>query len=469
MNKKEKITVVFLRKDLRIQDNELFFYAEKTKNKILTIFCFQKKIGEMSKLWLKKNILELKKNLFYSLKIFDKDILKILNMIKEKFEIEFIFFQSLYQIEEIKEEEEIKSFCKNFSIKVYSIKNYLLLKDINIKNSKNDIYKVFTAFYNSYKEELFLPKKIFIFNLTKERFVFETFEDELKEDFFEIKNDENKILENWKIGEEGGKKFLEDLNEEKIKYYKEKRDFFNENFLSRLSIYIHFGHVSINQILDKINYIENKNDFIRQLIWRDFSYYTMYHFDDIEKKCIDFSFEKFPYEKNEIFFEKWKNGETGIPMIDSCMKELSDTGYMHNRGRMLVASFLIKNLNIDWRKGQDFFYEKLFDADLANNSFGWQWVAGCGRDASPYFRIFNPYLQMKKFDPNCLYIKKYLKELNNFSVKFLQNLENLKEEEKKYLKNIDQKYLYPIVNIRESSKKALARYKIFKNSKINIF
>ena len=155
--------------------------------------------------------------------------------------------------------------------------------------------------------------------------------------------------------------------------------------------------------------------------WREFSYYLLYHFPDLPKKNFQSKFDIFPWKKNKELLKLWQKGQTGYPIVDAGMRELWQTGYMHNRLRMVVGSFLVKNLLIDWREGEKWFWDCLVDADLASNSASWQWVAGSGADAAPYFRIFNPITQGLKFDPEGHYTKKYVPELSNMPSKYLFN------------------------------------------------
>ena len=222
--------------------------------------------------------------------------------------------------------------------------------------------------------------------------------------------------------------------------YKEKRDFPSEDITSKLSPYIHFGEISIHTIYTSCHTLLKNTEhpetiasittFMKQIAWREFSYYLIYHEPSTIKENYNKNFDNFLWENNEQFLEIWKNGETGFDLVDAGMKELITTGFMHNRVRMITASFLTKNLLIDWRIGASWFMENLLDADIANNTMGWQWIAGSGIDSAPYFRIFNPELQEEKFDPLHHYIKKW----------------NPKPQKNK------------MISLQESRKKALAIY-----------
>ena len=201
---------------------------------------------------------------------------------------------------------------------------------------------------------------------------------------------------------------------------------------------------------------ENINTFKSELGWREFSYYLLFHFPKITKENLQVKFDNFEWEFNKIYFKRWTEGQTGYPIVDAGMRELWETGYMHNRVRMIVGSFLVKNLLIHWKKGERWFWDCLFDADVASNSASWQWVAGTGADAAPYFRIFNPVTQGQKFDPDGEYTKKYVPELTKLPLKYLFNPWDCPENISKEIEfEIGKNYPNPIVNLKESREKAL--------------
>jgi deoxyribodipyrimidine photo-lyase len=196
--------------------------------------------------------------------------------------------------------------------------------------------------------------------------------------------------------------------------YKEQRDFPGIHGTSRLGVHLRFGTVSIRKLANKAKQLNET--FLNELIWRDFYHAILWHFPQVgEGRSFKPEYDFIQWRDNENEFDKWCRGETGYPIVDAGMRELNATGYMHNRVRMIVASFLTKHLLIDWRWGEAYFAKKLLDFDLAANNGGWQWAAGSGCDAAPYFRIFNPYLQTKKFDPELKYIRKWVPELEEFN------------------------------------------------------
>ena len=221
----------------------------------------------------------------------------------------------------------------------------------------------------------------------------------------------------WAPGEAAGLNRIDAL-EAALRGYNEHRDRPDIDATSRLSPYLHFGEVSIRQVWLAARQLElqlrseaGSSAFLRQLYWREFSTYLLYHFPALPEKPLRAEFESFPWAANEAQLIAWQRGLTGYPIVDAGMRQLAQTGWMHNRVRMIAASFLVKDLLIPWQTGAAWFFDKLVDADLANNSASWQWVAGCGSDAAPYFRVFNPILQGTKFDPHGKYVCRWLPDL----------------------------------------------------------
>jgi len=230
-------------------------------------------------------------------------------------------------------------------------------------------------------------------------------------------------LGGWQPGEDGARAALSLFLTQNIGGYAERRNLPAEPATSRLSPHLRWGEISPARIVSETQNADIAADdgdrFLAELGWREFSYQLLYHNPALRETCLQEKFEAFPWRNDPHELEAWKRGETGYPIVDAGMRELRRTGYMHNRVRMIAASFLIKHLLVDWREGEKWFWECLVDADPANNSASWQWVAGCGADAAPYFRIFNPILQGPKFDADGVYTKTYVPELNALSGKTL--------------------------------------------------
>jgi deoxyribodipyrimidine photo-lyase len=277
-----------------------------------------------------------------------------------------------------------------------------------------------------------------------------------------------KIIDQWPIGEQGAQKKLQTFLRKGLENYQDGRDYPSLSSTSKLSPYLHFGEISPNQAWHAVrSHGENENveHFCRELGWREFSYHLLYHNKDLPKKNLQKKFNFFPWRFDENDLNKWQKGKTGIPIVDAGMRELWQTGYMHNRVRMIVGSFLVKNLRIHWHYGERWFWDCLVDADLANNSASWQWIAGCGADPVPYFRIFNPVTQGKKFDPKGLYTRQYVPELKKITNEYLFNPW---EAPHNILKSagvdLGSNYPNPIVDLKKSRKDALTAFQSLKET-----
>jgi deoxyribodipyrimidine photo-lyase len=234
----------------------------------------------------------------------------------------------------------------------------------------------------------------------------------------------------WQPGEDGAWNALENFRDNSLPDYPVDRDIPGSPGTSRLSPHLHFGEISPVQIWQTLSEwaattassgaITATESYLREIAWREFNYHLLYHFPSSPLEPMDKRFDKLPWKKKYTHdLEKWQRGQTGIPLVDAGMRELWATGYMHNRVRMIVASFLVKNLQIHWLEGARWFWDTLVDADLANNTMGWQWTAGCGTDAAPYYRIFNPVLQGTRFDKKGTYVRRWIPELERLDNRYL--------------------------------------------------
>jgi deoxyribodipyrimidine photo-lyase len=270
----------------------------------------------------------------------------------------------------------------------------------------------------------------------------------------------------WSPGESGAHAALETFLEHRIDDYPEARDRPDIDGVSRLSPHLHLGEISPHQVrratLDREPppKSESQEKFLTELGWREFSAHLLTHLPDLPERNVQKKFDRFPWQHDEALCDAWRDAQTGYPIVDAGLRELRQTGFMHNRVRMIVGSFLTKNLLQDWRVGERWFWENLVDADLANNSASWQWIAGCGADAAPYFRIFNPVMQGAKFDPNGDYVRRFVPELANMPNKYVhQPWEAPSEVLADANVQLGENYPSPIVDRAESREKALAAYK----------
>ena len=429
---KKGTAIHWFRQDLRLSDNPALDSAAQYET-LIPIYILDEvnsgefKMGAASKWWLHQSLTKLNESLDGKLLVYQGNPHEILNKLIEEQEVSYVTWNRCYEPWRIDRDKEIK---RNFEDKNVAVESYsasLLWEPWTISKDDGTPYRVFTPFYKKgclNSEEPRLPSgKVDLSNLYSEDLSSGSITDlNLLPTIKWYKSFE----EEWNPGEIGAEQNLNSFLDSGLLNYKEGRNFPSQEFVSRLSPHLHFGEISPNEVWyraktkEGISGIEKSlAHFHSELGWREFSYYLLYHFPDLPNKNFQEKFDIFPWQENEEFLALWQKGNTGYPIVDAGMRELWQTGYMHNRLRMIVGSFLVKNLLIDWRFGERWFWDCLVDADLASNSASWQWVAGSGADAAPYFRIFNPITQGLKFDPEGEYTKKYVPELRDLPNKYL--------------------------------------------------
>ncbi len=469
--------IYWFRRDLRLSDNTTLINAINSGRPIICLYIHDEnlgqpwKIGSASKWWLNHSLQVLSQSLK---KIGSKLILRrgstveILHDIIHETNAASLYFSRLYEPENIDIENSI-NLAFGHEIEIKRFRGYLLFEPETIRTGKNEPYKVFTPFYKtcmreiSITEPLASPKKILAY---KKRIR----TDQLKDWKLCPKDPDWAVGFNdyWIPGEEGAHKNIEDFIQHSASKYQILRNRPDITGTSRLSPHLHFGEVSPRQIWTAISH--SKKDtlnggecYLREIIWREFSYHLLFHWPSFPDKPFRNEFTNFPWQKNKKSFIAWQKGVTGYPIVDAGMRELWATGWMHNRVRMIAASFLIKDLLIPWQQGEAWFWDTLVDANLASNSASWQWVAGCGADAAPYFRIFNPTLQGEKFDPRGDYVRLWVPELKHLPAKFIHSPWLAPKEVLHDSKiNLGDNYPNPIVDHKFARDRALLAYKKIK-------
>ncbi|MEY8714314.1 deoxyribodipyrimidine photo-lyase [Francisella philomiragia] len=463
----KKIAIHWFRQDLRLADNPALHQASQA-DETITMFILDEnqKIGGASKLWLHHSLNSLNKSLDNKLHFFSGNPLEIIKKLVKENNITDFYWNRCYDKYSIDRDTQIKQFLQEQNINVSSFNGSLLIEPWQCKKGDDTHYKVYTPFYKElikirkYHPNIAQPSFNNLVKLDSSNCI-----DLLK--LLEPKHSWQDIIKQWQVGEKSASKILEDFLADKVKTYKTARDFMSTDSTSKLSPYLHFGEISPNQIFNAVQSLDyignNEEHFIKELVWRDFSYYQIYYYPELHNKNINQKFDSFEWNNDPILLKKWQTGHTGIPIVDAGMRELWQTGYMHNRVRMIVASFLIKNCLIHWKYGEKWFFDTLFDADFASNNANWQWVAGCGLDAAPYFRIFNPVLQAEKFEAY-EYIRKHVPEL-----KLLPNKLLAKPWEASELVlqeagvKLGDNYPKPVVDLKKSRDKALELHKKLNN------
>lgn len=462
MEKNINPIIVLFRQDLRLKDHPALTYACKTGQPIIPLYILDDgtpgkwKMGGASRWWLHHSLLSLSHRFQErgsQLFLYRGDTVEILSDLIQKHQAAAIFWNRCYEPYSLQLEQKLK----NLLPASQSFNGSLLFEPWEILNKQHQPFKVFTPFWTQCREV-------------------ESIDDPLPEpDRINTKSIESDLLDswnllpkhpdwseglrkNWDVGEKAAHAALEHFINQSLQTYDHDRDIPALDSTSSLSPHLHFGEISPRQVFHRAKNIPKSDKFLSQLGWREFSYYQLYHFPQLSEQPWRPEFSRFPWEENPIFLQRWQKGETGYPIVDAGMRQLWKTGWMHNRVRMICASFLVKDLFLPWQEGAEWFWDTLVDADLANNSASWQWVAGCGFDAAPFFRIFNPTLQGEKFDPDGLYIKRWIPELAKVPISFIH-------EPWKAGADLKLGYPNPIVDHNQSRKRALEAFKKIKNSR----
>jgi deoxyribodipyrimidine photo-lyase len=463
--------IVWFRQDLRLADNPALDAAASAGVPILPLYVLDDdnagefEMGAASRWWLHQSLGALDASLDGGLVLFRGDATTIVPALARDVGASRVYWNRCYEPWRIARDTKLKSELRSDDISVRSLNGSLLFEPTDVLKDDGTPYKVFTPFYRngclasgqSPREPLPRPAELSLLECSAGVTLADL---GLLPDipWYE------EMASLWQPGEAGAHSRLERFLAEGIDHYKEGRDRPDLKNVSRLSPHLHFGEVSPNQVWYAAQEHGSRNSqdlehFLSELGWREFSHNLLYHFTDLPVENLQHKFNRFPWRDDAQALKRWQQGMTGVPIVDAGMRELWRTGYMHNRVRMIVGSFLVKNLMIHWREGEAWFWDTLLDADLANNSAGWQWIAGSGADAAPYFRIFNPILQGEKFDPNGDYVRKYVPEIAAMPDRYLQRpWEAPTEVLKEAGIELGRDYPQPIVDLKASRERALEAF-----------
>ena len=419
--------IVWFRQDLRLADNPALSAAARLRVPVLPVYVLDDvspgewRMGAASRWWLHKSLAALDADLRGKLVLLRGNARALIPELARQVQAQAVYWNRQYEPWAIDRDTGIKQELLHASCTVRSFNGALLFDPPSTNKADGTPYRVFTPFYRKgclaggirprrplarpeglqlcdYDEALALSKLGLLPAI----------------DWYQ----EMECV--WTPGEAGALERLDRFLSQGLDNYDEGRDRPDKAFVSRLSPHLHFGELSPNRAWYAVddsgtgeNLPGNADRYLNQLGWREFSHNLLYNEPDLPTDNLQRKFDRFPWRDDADLLKRWQKGTTGYPIVDAGMRELWRTGYMHNRVRMIVGSFLVKNLMLHWHHGERWFWDTLVDADLANNSASWQWIAGCGADAAPYFRIFNPVTQGKKFDPEGVYVRQYVPELGN--------------------------------------------------------
>ena len=465
MKTANNLSVVWLRRDLRLQDNTALAEACRSSNNVAVVFVFDSQILDQLQTaddrrvsFIYDTITELNSELEKKgsqLIIQYGDPIQLIPRLVKNLKASSLFFNEDYEQYARRRDKEVETILTNAGVNVQSFKDHVIFSGQEIFKPDSKPYQMFTPYKNAWLKKLrtedieeqksackFLAKRVtskYSKNVSLKKMGFTHVEQ-----FYDFQQP----------GRKAGQKYLANFSKALNRYDKD-RDFpFLENGTSGLSVHLRFGTVSVRECvrLARTSKSKGAQTWLSELIWRDFYSMILDQYPYVEKECFKRQYNGIKWPRSSKLFKAWCEGKTGFPIIDAGMRQLNQTGWMHNRVRMITSSFLAKDLLINWKKGEGYFSDQLLDFDLASNNGGWQWSASTGCDAQPYFRIFNPSLQSKRFDPEAIYIKTWVPELKDCTPKDIHDPENSELHKKA-------KYPQPVIRHSEQKDKALALFK----------
>ncbi|MDD2345980.1 MAG: deoxyribodipyrimidine photo-lyase [Bacteroidales bacterium] len=408
---KENLIVFWFRRDLRWDDNHALFQALSQKMPVLPIFIFDvdilkrfSNVDNKAVSLIYKSILRMNEKIKFfesSISAFHDSVENVFNSLLEKYNVLGVYANEDYESYGIQRDKGVSDFLAKSNIKFNLFQDHLIFSPGKILKKDDSPYLIYTPFSKIWKQAFFQTS---IPHYASEKLLFNLYK--------------NINFNMPKIEDLGYR--LQDVsidfkfNNDILTNYQNTRDFpYLENGTSGISPFLRFGLISIRKAVNNAVSINEK--FLNELIWRAFFMHILWHFPHVESRSFKTKYDAIEWSLDEAAFDRWCRGETGFTLVDAGMRQLNETGVMHGRVRMLTASFLVKHLQIDWRWGEAYFAQKLLDYELSSNNGNWQWAAGCGCDAAPYFRLFNPDIQQQKFDPNFEYVKKWVPEYQKIS------------------------------------------------------
>ena len=460
--------ICWFRRDLRIADNPALAAARSQCDRVIALFIYHPAEedpwppGAASRWWLHHSLSSLQDNLARlgnRLIIRQGSSATVLRELLAQTDATHLFWNRLYDPATIERDRAIKQWVSETDVDAQSFNACLLNEPWAIQNGKGDPYRVFTPYWKTARQRPLADVRPAPERLPPAPGDLETCALDTLGLLPKIRWDRG-LADTWTPGEDGAQLALQRFLRETADDYGTSRDIPGQTGTSRLSPHLHFGEISPPQIVARCRAQAGSDGveaFVRELYWREFGYHMLYHFPQTPSQALDPRFREFPWMANAADeLQRWQAGKTGIPVVDAGMRELWHTGWIHNRVRMIVASLLTKNLLLPWQEGARWFWDTLVDADLASNTLGWQWTAGCGADAAPYFRIFNPVTQGERFDGEGKYVRRWVPELDRLPDKWLHKPWEAPEP---VLRDagvrLGDNYPLPVVDLKSSRARAL--------------
>ena len=466
-------TIMWFRQDLRLRDNSALC-AAAADGMVLPVYVLDDenagawKMGGASRWWLHHSLMRLDESLDGKLWVLRGNAERELLKLCAELPVRKVVWNRCYEPWRRRRDDGVEKALRQVGVETEIRKGSLLWEPWESGKADGTPYGVFTPFHRNLLSSTWPDKPP---PQPENPVLAECPQPANRIDMLELKPRipwDTGLEQRWTPGEAPARKQLRKFLDCGAGEYGARRDYPADEAVSSLSPHLHFGEISPRQIWWDTHSAESGvggDSFIRQLCWREFSYHLLYHYPDFSDANWKREFDKFPWREDSASLRRWQQGATGVPLVDAGMRELWTTGTMHNRARMVTASFLAKNLLIHWRRGAEWFWDCLVDADLANNSFGWQWVAGSGADAAPYFRVFNPVRQSQRFDPQGKYLRRWLPELSRLPDKHIHATWEagdtiLREADVR----LDEDYPRPIVDLRASRERALTAWQTLRRT-----
>ena len=429
------VGIFWLRLDLRLADNPALLAATADSARLVPLYIWSPTEegawapGAASRWWLHQSLSQLDKDLQqYGARLIVRtgDSLTVLREVVKETGAQSVFWSRRHEPLAAARDAAVKAALQRDGVAVETFNSSLLFEPSQIRNKEGNAFRVFTPFWNNClltpepAGPAAKPKTITLPAKPIKSMPLESLNLEPKIDWA------GGMRSCWTPGEQGAQARLGQFTSSAVMNYQNGRDRPDQDGVSMISPHLHFGEISPRQIWHAVRDLrplgaqrQSADTYLRELGWREFAHHILYHFPGTTDNPLRTQFENFPWSGPPADLRRWQEGTTGYPIVDAGMRQLWHTGWMHNRVRMIVASFLTKDLLISWNEGSRWFWDTLVDADLASNTLGWQWAAGCGADAAPYFRIFNPELQGEKFDPDGIYVKHWVPELEKLPAKWI--------------------------------------------------
>lgn len=478
----KKNSLFWFRRDLRLQDNVGLAHALSESDSVACIFVFDKTIlNELSKqdtrvdfLWnCLNNLKEELRSLGSDLIVVHDTPELIVPALAKKYKVNAVYCNEDYEPKARQRDRTVEDLLKTENVDLFKFKDQCIFSKEEILTANRQPYTVFTPYSNAWKKK-YDPSMVYSSGSENNLHKLAKFKSQDMVSLEDLGFEKTNVTK-MKIGfsYQDATNLFNNFLSKRIKQYKIARDFPSVSGVSYLSVHNRFGTISVRHLIREANSVkesepsstESVDCWISELIWRDFYFQLLYNFPHVAYEPFHSEYDDFPWENDMEKFQKWCDGETGYPLVDAAMKQLNQTGYMHNRLRMVVASFLTKHLLVDYRLGEQYFAAKLLDFDLSANNGGWQWASSTGCDSQPYFRIFNPILQSEKFDPKGKFIQKMLPLFSNVDSKYLHNPSEYREQLKEVGIIIGEDYPETIVNHKEARLKTLDIFKEYLKSK----